>query len=992
MTSGLFAIGNSALGGARLKWLTRLTPMLLAFVVPVAPAMPGAGGQAHAAEFIGNLMQSTAAQLVVGDATPIGSTQTDVTIAQEFTTGSQAGGYTITGVTLELGSVSSGDMPRVSIYTAATNDPGAVRYVLDNPASFPFGRLTFTAPSGATLNADTDYFVVVESLAAASGGSFRVDMTAGDAEDPGGASGWSIGDVLRLRDSDTDSWENHATGYALAISVRCDTVPAFSETTASRSIPENTAPDHDVGAAVTASDMDGDALTYSLRGADSGSFAIGRASGQIKTRGPLDHEAKASHSVTVRAVDGNGGSASIAVTIAVTDVQERPGRPAAPTVRSTTSRTMLEVSWMKPEPNGAPDVTGYEVQYRQGTGGAWSDHDHGGTATRTTIPGVQQDSQYQVRLRALTPELPSYWSAGATVSTANIAPVFAAASVAFSVVEGTPAGRNVGAPVRATDADGDTLSYALEGTDRGSFAIVASTGQIRTRAPLDYETKATHSMTVRANDGKGGSATIAVTIEVTEAIRERAVAWIARFGRTVAEQVLDAVEGRLAAPRGSRAAATLAGRSLGAGESGAHIETPRRRPDAAWERTGDAGRGSHGIAGRELLTGSSFALTGGTPEAGFASVWGGGAISGFDGRAGGLALDGEVTGGMLGADYTRGAGTAGLLLKLSRGEGEYRGAGKAAVETTLIGLYPYARYAPSERFAVWGAAGYGKGTLRVKRDGKAALEADMDLAMVAVGGRGVLVLAPARGGLEVAAKPDALVVRTGSDAASGLARTKTQVTRVRLGLEAAWRGIGTPGGGRLTPTLEIGLRHDGGDAETGFGADVGGALAWAHPGSGIAARVSGRGLLSHADGDFRERGFAGTLSWDPAPSSDRGVSLSLRQTIGARASGGMAALLGRRTLAGLAAEDDGNGLGRHRLELAFAYGFAAFGDRFTATPELGLGLSATQREYRLGWRLAAMRRGRASFELGLAATRREPANDDEGAPAHALMLNWSLRR
>ena len=47
---------------------------------------------------------------------------------------------------------------------------------------------------------------------------------------------------------------------------------------------------------------------------------------------------------------------------------------------------------------------------------------------------------------------------------------------------------------------------------------------------------------------------------------------------------------------------------------------------------------------------------------------------------------------------------------------------------------------------------------------------------------------------------------------------------LRLGLEGAWRGIGTAGGGTFVPVLEVGLRHDGGDAETGFGIDVGGGL------------------------------------------------------------------------------------------------------------------------------------------------------------------------
>ena len=61
---------------------------------------------------------------------------------------------------------------------------------------------------------------------------------------------------------------------------------------------------------------------------------------------------------------------------------------------------------------------------------------------------------------------------------------------------------------------------------------------------------------------------------------------------------------------------------------------------------------------------------------------------------------------------------------------------------------------------------------------------------------------------------------------------EAEVTRLRLGLEGTWRGL-EAGGGELVPRLEVGLRHDGGDAETGFGLDLGGGLSWSHPASGL---------------------------------------------------------------------------------------------------------------------------------------------------------------
>ena len=182
----------------------------------------------------------------------------------------------------------------------------------------------------------------------------------------------------------------------------------------------------------------------------------------------------------------------------------------------------------------------------------------------------------------------------------------------------------------------------------------------------------------------------------------------------------------------------------------------------------------------------------------------------------------------------------------------------------------------------------------------------------------------------------------------------------------------------------------GGDAETGFGADVGIGLAWSDPSRGVEADVRARGLVSHEASGLRERGVAGSFAWDPDPSSDRGFALTLSQTMGGPASGGMNALLSRRTLEGLAANDDGDDLARRRLQARLGYGFGVFGDRFTGTPEAAVALSNAGREYALGWRLSLVRSEALDFDLGLEARRREPANDDR-SPEEELALTLTAR-
>ena len=108
-----------------------------------------------------------------------------------------------------------------------------------------------------------------------------------------------------------------------------------------------------------------------------------------------------------------------------------------------------------------------------------------------------------------------------TRQSVNTAPSFPATETgARSVAENTVAGQNIGLPVAASDAENDTLVYTLGGTDAASFDIVRSSGQLQTKAALDYETKSSYSVTVTATDSSRLSAEVAVTISVTDIANE----------------------------------------------------------------------------------------------------------------------------------------------------------------------------------------------------------------------------------------------------------------------------------------------------------------------------------------------------------------------------------------------------------------------------------------------------------------------------------------
>ena len=313
--------------------------------------------------------------------------------------------------------------------------------------------------------------------------------------------------------------------FEVAAAVVTNNAPVFADSTADRSVPENTAAGQNVGDALTATDSDGDTLTYTLEGIDAASFDIVAVSGsgRIRTKSGVtyNHEAKSSYSVTVRASDGTA-SDTIDVDITITDVVgEAPGRPAAPSVSATSgSTTSLDVSWSAPT-NTGPAIDDYDLRYREGTSGGWTNGPQNVTGISSAIGSLMANTSYQVQVRATNDEGNSQWSQSGTGSTGtptNSDPTFSLTTAARSVDENTAAGQNVGGVLTATDSDGDTLTYTLEGTDAASFDLdtVSGSAQIQTLAALDRETKSTYTVVVKADDGNSGTDTVTVTITVTD--------------------------------------------------------------------------------------------------------------------------------------------------------------------------------------------------------------------------------------------------------------------------------------------------------------------------------------------------------------------------------------------------------------------------------------------------------------------------------------------
>ena len=503
-------------------------------------------------------------------------------------------------------------------------------------------------------------------------------------------------------------------------------------------------------------------------------------------------------------------------------------------------------------------------------------------------------------------------------------------------------------------------------------------------------------------------------------------AWLARFGRTVATHVTDAVSERLRGSPGQDSHLTVGGYRLPFGTRAAKADKP-----AAGEResallqgvAGLLGLGSGQAAGtgtdpwgdrpavdprlgqsqsvnldlRRLLLGSSFRLSlGATDDAGSSSprltAWGRVAGTTFDGRDGKVSLDGDVLTGTVGVDGEWDRLLAGLAVAHSRGDGSYTmpvagGDDSGNLEQTLTSIHPYLRYAVNDRLDVWGLFGYGWGDLTMEQGTGTTYETDTMLAMGAFGGRGILLPAGETGGFELATRTDAMLTRTSSDAVAGMASADAEAHRLRLVLEGS-RGFAWAEGRRLTPTMEVGLRHDWGDAETGFGLELGGRVQYADPALGLTIEAAVRGLLAHEDDDYQEWGASGSLRLAPG-AGGRGLALTLAPTWGA-ASSGVDGLWSRQTTTGLAPQGNRQ-TPAGRLTAEIGYGVAAPFGTGLLTPYAGTVLSdGAARTYRVGGRLQLTGRGTTGLQVSLEGTRQEPAGQQPATQGLQFQVTWGF--
>ena len=352
------------------------------------------------------------------------------------------------------------------------------------------------------------------------------------------------------------------------------------------------------------------------------------------------------------------------------------------------------------------------------------------------------------------------------------------------------------------------------------------------------------------------------------------------------------------------------------------------------------------------------------------------------------AWGGDLFGVRLGADVRpqqQAQWLAGLTVGWSTGAFDWSNTGDCAARSGVYGVemlsvHPYVGGYAGGRVGLWATAGYGFGGITLTEDDADAQEQASDSTLLtATAGLDLPLLNTseliAGGTTTVQARGEATVSHF-EVAGDGLLRPQTlDAQRYRITLASAHEQV--VGGGRLAPSLEIGVRHDEGAGASGTGAAGSVGLRYGYPPAGLTLAGQGHGFLRF-DSDYREWGAELALGFDPgAPRQGLAVEASTQYGSQQGRSGQVfESPVDGQTAA--VSEPEG------RLAVDVGYGLPAFDGAGTITPYSGLQLAEAEQRYQLGMRLEVG----SALSLTLGGERRQPRM---GEPQHEVSLNGTLR-
>ncbi len=450
----------------------------------------------------------------------------------EMPTGSQSDGTDINGNVYTFTVVATdvlSDAPRrnvsvdVTVTVADLEEKGTITVDNLNPGVGDSVIFTLTDPDGGIFTEGSANGFNWNIQTRASGGSWQqIDLTNNVSEsfsvtvteDHTGLQLRAVVNPYTDRRGTGKSAESEQPTMAVTVDPIANAPPRFTGGGPNRI--EEGGDARNVGDPMRATDRDpADTLTFGIQTSQySDHFEINASTGQIRLTQVLDFETITGFVLlTVTLHDGMDADDNVEdvpvvdvttiLAITVDDVEERGVVTLSPTEPAVGTELRATLA------DGDGDVTMKRWQWSRSENGrdGWTNISG---ATLPSYTTTLADADFFLRARVTYTDRRGDGKSAVAITTERVfgenqRPTFPSTEDgARTVEENTQAGESVGDAVAAEDMDDDRLTYSLSGTDAATFSIVTTTGQLRTKEPLDFETKPSYSVTVEVHDGLDG--------------------------------------------------------------------------------------------------------------------------------------------------------------------------------------------------------------------------------------------------------------------------------------------------------------------------------------------------------------------------------------------------------------------------------------------------------------------------------------------------------
>ena len=515
------------------------------------------------------------------------------------------------------------------------------------------------------------------------------------------------------------------------------------------------------------------------------------------------------------------------------------------------------------------------------------------------------------------------------------------------------------------------MTYTLTGPSGlpGGLNFTAGTRTLSGTPGTAGTTTLTYTVTGANGASTNATFTVRVSDNTDEGFADLNTLILPEMARTIADQKVSAITQRIAKTMsgGSTRSVTIAGQPTLAEAASAHGQ-------AIADGT---------LSLKDLLNNSDFVLplndAGGTDSG---ALWGGGSYRSFEGSGGeDVDFDGDLFSAYLGLDTKpRDDLLIGLTLSWSQGNLDYQRSElerKGDYKLDLTSINPYVGWEVlAGKLDLWATAGYGWGDLKITDDGSDQASSYVEAWDVAVGGN--IQLSQATSPVLFRLKSSALLSEMDVEGSDDIAGLDVDASLLRMVLEGTDKYL-LADGAYVEPSLEVGVRYNGGDGETGFEAELGAGFRYINPIAGLT--LEGRAHTLVGRDNYNAWGLSGLMLLEQG-SNGRGLSFSLSPGYGNTNSG-----TEKIWKDGLRDEISGDQDYSLRLDTRIGYGLTAPGVRGLLTPYSEMTFGGSDRSYRLGirWELDSL------LDLNLTGERIESNSSTADRAIDRAMLKGNIR-